>query len=59
MAAGIACAAWLAFGPPQDWEGPMRYVRFALGLASTGAITGGARLIFWDPQGDGGAAVAE
>ncbi|MFE1175004.1 hypothetical protein [Streptomyces sp. NPDC058773] len=50
MIAGIACDVWLAFGAPDDWEGAARVLRFGLGLASTGAITWGAGLIFWLPK---------
>lgn len=59
MAAGIGFAAWLVFGPVHDWEGDMRLVRMAMGLAAMGAITGGARLVFWAPEGDGAAAPAD
>ncbi|MFJ3954632.1 hypothetical protein SLV14_004322 [Streptomyces sp. Je 1-4] len=51
MVAGIALASWLVFGPWHYWEGDMRLVRMAMGLAATGVITGGARLIFWQPEG--------
>lgn len=50
MAAGIAFACWLAFGASQDWEGEVRLLRMALGLAATAVISGGARLIFWEPS---------
>ncbi|MEJ8649047.1 hypothetical protein WKI65_13365 [Streptomyces sp. MS1.AVA.3] len=52
MAAGIAFAAWLVFGAPHDWDGDVRLVRMALGLAATGMISGGARLIFWQPKSE-------
>ncbi|WP_406210878.1 hypothetical protein [Streptomyces decoyicus] len=52
MVAGIACAAWLVFGAPHDWDGDVRLVRMALGLAATGVISGGARLIFWQPKSE-------
>ncbi|MEV0371354.1 hypothetical protein AB0I10_16245 [Streptomyces sp. NPDC050636] len=52
MAAGIAFAAWLVFGPVHDWEGDMRLVKMALGLTATGVISGGAWLIFWDPRAE-------
>ncbi|MEU5213556.1 hypothetical protein [Streptomyces sp. NPDC020742] len=52
MAGGIALAIWLVFGAPHDWEGDMRMVRKALGLAAMGAISGGARLFFWEPKGE-------
>ncbi|MET7802606.1 hypothetical protein [Streptomyces decoyicus] len=52
MAAGIAFAAWLVFGPPHDWDGDVRLVRMALGFAATGVISGGARLIFWQPKAE-------
>ncbi|QEV53365.1 hypothetical protein CP981_18355 [Streptomyces platensis] len=57
MVAGIALAAWLVFGAPHDWEGNVRLVKMAMGLAATGMITGGARLIFWQPE-DGPAGAA-
>ncbi|MGA4947745.1 hypothetical protein NCG97_20255 [Streptomyces lydicamycinicus] len=50
MVAGIALGAWLVFGAPHDWEGNVRLVKMAMGLAATGMITGGARLIFWQPE---------
>ena len=40
MVAGIACDAWLVFGAPNDWDGAVRLLRFGLGLAATGVITG-------------------
>ncbi|MCX4639148.1 hypothetical protein OG775_29220 [Streptomyces platensis] len=57
MVAGIALGAWLVFGAPHDWEGNVRLVKMAMGLAATGTITGGARLIFWQPE-DGPAGAA-
>ncbi|MGX1848735.1 hypothetical protein [Streptomyces sp. NPDC055299] len=54
MAAGIAFAAWLVFGAPHDWEGEVRLLRMALGLGATAVISGGARLIFWEPSGERG-----
>ena len=56
MAAGIAFAAWLVFGAPHDWEGNVRLLRMALGLGATAVISGGARLIFWQPQRERGGA---
>ncbi|MFF3745953.1 hypothetical protein [Streptomyces kronopolitis] len=50
MAAGIALACRLVFGASQEWEGGVRLLRMALGLAATAAISGGARLIFWEPS---------
>ncbi|MFF3766195.1 hypothetical protein ACFYYR_19225 [Streptomyces sp. NPDC001922] len=44
--AGVAVASWLVFGPPHDWEGTMRWVRWALGAMSLGIIRGGVHLIF-------------
>ncbi|MFI6770543.1 hypothetical protein [Streptomyces sp. NPDC050355] len=53
MVAGIALGAWLVFGAPHDWEGTgERLLKLAMGLGSTGAITGGARLIFWQPESE-------
>ncbi|WP_235445970.1 hypothetical protein [Streptomyces sioyaensis] len=52
MAAGIAFAAWLVFGAPHDWDGNVRLLRMALGLGATAVISGGARLIFWQPQSE-------
>ncbi|MGW1378569.1 hypothetical protein ACWD6P_30500 [Streptomyces sp. NPDC002446] len=52
MLAGIAVGVWLVFGAPHDWEGNARLLKMAMGLGSTGAITGGARLIFWQPEGE-------
>ncbi|MEU9120615.1 hypothetical protein AB0C96_12270 [Streptomyces sp. NPDC048506] len=52
MVAGIAFAAWLVFGAPHDWEGDVRLLRMGMGLGATAAISGGARLIFWRPQGE-------
>ncbi|GGN55775.1 hypothetical protein GCM10012285_49840 [Streptomyces kronopolitis] len=51
-AAGIALACWLVFGASQEWEGEVRLLRMALGLVATAAISGGARLIFWEPRAD-------
>ncbi|UQA94543.1 hypothetical protein [Streptomyces halobius] len=59
MAAGIGLGVWLVFGPAHDWEGNMRLVKLVLGLAATGAITGGARLIFWDPKGEASPAAVD
>jgi len=56
MAAGIAFAAWLVFGAPHDWEGDVRLLRMARGVGSTAVISGGARLIFWQPQSERGGA---
>ncbi|MFE0377557.1 hypothetical protein ACFW1M_18675 [Streptomyces inhibens] len=52
MAAGIAFAAWLVFGAPHDWDGDVRLLRAALGLGATAVISGGARLIFWQPESE-------
>lgn len=43
---GIATALWVAFGGPQDWQGGMRWVRYALALGSLGVITCSTWLIF-------------
>ena len=43
---GATVALWLAFGPPQDWEGGMRWLRHGLALGSLGVIVLAARLIF-------------
>ncbi len=43
---GIAVAFWVVFGRPQEWEGDMRWLRHGLALASVGAISLGARLMF-------------
>ncbi|MFI0780575.1 hypothetical protein [Streptomyces sp. NPDC021212] len=43
---GITVALWLVFGPPQDWEGGMRWLRHGLALGSLGVIILAARLIF-------------
>ncbi|MFI1334013.1 hypothetical protein ACH4U7_28700 [Streptomyces sp. NPDC020845] len=43
---GIAVALWLAFGPPQDWEGGMRWLRHGLVWGSLGLALLSARLIF-------------
>ncbi|MBT2369628.1 hypothetical protein J7E88_31255 [Streptomyces sp. ISL-10] len=47
---GIAVAVWLVFGPPQDWEGGMRWLRHGLALGSLGMIVFAARLMFPDTQ---------
>ncbi|UNO44011.1 hypothetical protein KGS77_18365 [Streptomyces sp. MST-110588] len=52
MVAGLAFAAWLVFGPVHYWEGGARLDRMAMGLAAMGAISGGAWLIFWEPESD-------
>ncbi|MER5973555.1 hypothetical protein ABT112_28175 [Streptomyces sp. NPDC002055] len=44
--AGVAVASWLVFGPPHDWEGSMRWVRWALAAMSLGIIRGGVHLFF-------------
>lgn len=43
---GVTVALWLVFGPPQDWEGGMRWLRHGLALGSLGVIVLAARLIF-------------
>jgi len=43
---GVTVALWLVFGPPQDWEGAMRWLRHGLALGSLGVIVLAARLIF-------------
>lgn len=50
LVAGFALAGWLVFGAPHDWDGEARWARMALGLGATGAISGSARLIFWQPE---------
>lgn len=47
---GVTVAAWLVFGPPQDWEGGMRWLRHGLALASLGLISFAARLVFPDTR---------
>lgn len=43
---GATVALWLAFGPPQDWEGGMRWLHHGLAWGSLGLIVLAARLIF-------------
>ncbi|RNG17723.1 hypothetical protein EEJ42_29595 [Streptomyces botrytidirepellens] len=43
---GVTVALWLAFGPPRDWEGGMRWLRHGLALGSLGVIVFAARLMF-------------
>ncbi|GHE46101.1 hypothetical protein GCM10017771_66800 [Streptomyces capitiformicae] len=57
MVVGIAVASWVVFGPPHDWEGGMRWLRHSLALASLGAISYGARLMFPDTQKDASGAM--
>ncbi|MGW8555223.1 hypothetical protein [Streptomyces tubercidicus] len=59
MVAGIGLASWLVFGAPHYWEGDVRLVKAAMGLAATGMITGGAGLIFWRPEDEAAEAAGE
>ncbi|MES4908473.1 MULTISPECIES: hypothetical protein [unclassified Streptomyces] len=43
---GIAVALWLAFGPPRDWEGGMRWLRHGLVWGALGLAALSARLMF-------------
>ncbi|MEU7282012.1 hypothetical protein AB0A69_25035 [Streptomyces sp. NPDC045431] len=46
LLAGTALGFWVVFGPPHDWTGGMRLLKFALGLTSLGLISGSAWLMF-------------
>ncbi|MFF5186425.1 hypothetical protein ACFY30_22060 [Streptomyces sp. NPDC000345] len=52
LVAGTALAFWLVFGPAADWEGAVRFVRFALLLGCFLAIGGSVRLIYPDRTKD-------
>ncbi|MDX2777859.1 hypothetical protein PV379_11120 [Streptomyces caniscabiei] len=47
---GAIVVVWLVFGPPQDWEGAMRWLRHALAWGSLGVIVVAARLMFPEAQ---------
>lgn len=53
LIAGIALAAWIAFGPPQTWHGTPALGRPALGLVSLAMISISPRLIFPHGRQDG------
>ncbi|MGX5182333.1 hypothetical protein ACWKT5_05795 [Streptomyces avermitilis] len=50
--AGMALAIWLVFGPSSEWEGAVRFVRFAVLLSCFAVIGGGVRLIYPDKPKD-------
>jgi hypothetical protein len=47
---GFVFALWVVLGPPQDWEGEMRWLRHGLALGSVGVVAFAARLVFPDTQ---------
>jgi hypothetical protein len=49
---GISVVLWRVFGSPQDWEGPMRWLRTGLMLGALGVISLSARLLFPGSEGD-------
>ncbi|MGX1477773.1 UNVERIFIED_CONTAM: hypothetical protein RKD50_006581 [Streptomyces canus] len=49
---GITLASWLAFGPPRDGEGGVRWLRHGLVWASLGVIILAARVMFPDTRKD-------
>ncbi|MFD3512610.1 hypothetical protein [Streptomyces sp. NPDC058657] len=47
---GALVVVWLAFGPPQDWEGGMRWLRHGLVWGSLGVMGFAGRLMFPDAR---------
>lgn len=52
LIAAMALAFWLVLGPPADWEGVARFVRFGLLVSCFPVIGGSARLIYTDNSTD-------
>lgn len=50
--AAMALAFWLVLGPPSDWEGVARFVRFGVLLSCFVVIGGAAQLVYPDKPED-------
>ncbi|GGU29157.1 hypothetical protein [Streptomyces lavendofoliae] len=46
LLAGTGLGFWVVFGPPHEWTGGMRLLKFALGMTSLGMISASAWLMF-------------
>ncbi|MEU5419058.1 hypothetical protein ACFY1P_03325 [Streptomyces sp. NPDC001407] len=46
LVAGVVLGLWIVFGEPHEWEGSLKLLRFGLGLAVLGMISGSAKLMF-------------